>query len=96
MKLTRREFLKKSAIIAGGVAVAATVPSVLTAGVKKESPEQIASGRAGYAQVVEATDLDSYAITNSSGPWMKGDKLTIGGIVSKPAGLQVFTVTEAP
>ena len=55
MNLTRREFLKKSAIIAGGVAVATTIPSLALAGVKKEAPVQLASVTTGYAQAGQMT-----------------------------------------
>jgi len=51
MDLTRRDFIKKSAILAGGVAVATAVPSVALAEIKKEAPAQLASVTTGYAQV---------------------------------------------
>ena len=74
MDLTRRDFIKKSAILAGGVAVATAVPSVALAEIKKEAPAQLASVTTGYAQI----DIDSspigmepYSVEFDSPPFMR-------------------------
>lgn len=92
--LTRRDFLKKSAILAGGIAATVAVPSVLLSNPKEEmfgivghlKPERDCV-TTGYAQMTTSELTESELPPHNHSFIQPGDRLTIDG------GPTIYTVT---